>query len=254
MSLDNDDIVDTGATENTAEEVAEQTEVDAQEPEQQDTEQEQEQEQEENPKKNRAQERIQKLARENAELKRWRAEQEQRAQQPAQASERPNIADYEDVKDYYKAVDDYQINQAMQRFESKQSEVTKQAQEIQREAEFNTAIAELVDEGVDYAAYVQKANELPPLPVTLDQFGLDTKQMLLLGKALIDDPETYIELSQMNVAQASIKIGQIIAKTSTKTVPTSKAPPPLKPTKANAPAKRDYFSQSDDEIMRGKGL
>lgn len=142
----------------------------------------------------------------------------------------------------------------MQRFENKQSQTTQQAEQIQREAEFNTAIDELVDEGIDYPAYAQKANELPPLPVTLDQFGLDVKQTLLLAKTLIDDSDTYLELSEMNAVQASIKIGQIIAKTSAKTVPTSKAPPPLKPTKANAPAKRDYFSQSDDEIMRGKGL
>lgn len=247
------DIVDTVATENTdavSQEHDEQGREQQPEQEQQTQEQEEVQKAEqEQQKKSRAQERIEKLARENAELKRWRAEQEQRAQQPEKASERPNIADYEDVNDYYKAVDDYQINQAMQRFKNEQSQATQQAEQIKREAEFNTAIAELVDEGVDYAAYVQKANELPPLPVTLDQFGLDPKQALLVGKALLDDPETYIELSQMSVVQASIKIGQIIAKTSAKTVPTSKAPPPLKPTKANAPASRSPESMSDKEWL-----
>ena len=88
MTFESDDIVDTGATENTAAEVeTEQTEwqpeSEAQEPEQQETEQKEESEQEEKPKRNRAQERIQQLAREKAEMAAKLAEYEAKANQPA---------------------------------------------------------------------------------------------------------------------------------------------------------------------------
>lgn len=252
MSLDNDGIVEPTATENTGVEVAEQTEVDAQDPEQQEAEQEQEQEQEEKPKKNRAQERIEHLARENAELKRWRAEQEAKAQQPEKPSERPNIADYDDINDYYKAVDEYQIEQSVKRMKAETEQQRQDQQATEQTAKFQSAIVELADEGIDYQIYAQKAEELPPLPVTLDQFGLSPKDTLLLAKTLIDDTDTYYELSQMSQIQAAVKIGQIIAKTSTKPVATSKAPPPLKPTKANAPATRSPESMSDDEWYKAE--
>ena len=247
-SSETQDIVETVATENTdveSQEIKEwgqESEAEqAQEPGQQEQEQ-------EKPKKNRAQERIEHLARENAELRQFKASQEAQAQQPKPTG-RPNIADYEDVEDYYKAVDEYQINQAMKRFESKQSQSTQQQKQIEAEIGFQTAIDELIDEGIDYNAYVQKANELPLLPVTLDQFGLNPKETLLLAKQLLDDPDTYIEMSQMSAIQVAVKIGQMIAKPVSKAPAISKAPPPIKPTKANASARRSIESMSDSEFL-----
>lgn len=105
MTFESDDIVDTGATENTAAEVETkqtewQPESEAQEPEQEETEQKEESEQEEKPKRNRAQERIQQLAREKAEMAAKLAEYEAKANQPAQASEGPAIEDFEDYSEF----------------------------------------------------------------------------------------------------------------------------------------------------------
>ena len=79
MTFESDDIVDSGATENTAAEVETQTEEwqpeqpndgEETEAEQSDEEKAKQEAEQESKKKNRAQERIQQLARERAELKR----------------------------------------------------------------------------------------------------------------------------------------------------------------------------------------
>ena len=250
-SSETQDIVETTATENPSVESQEIKEWGQESEAEKAQESEQQEQEQEKPKKNRAQERIEQLARENAELRQFKANQEAQAQQPKPTG-RPNIADYEDVEDYYKAVDDYQIDQAMQRFESKQSQSTQQQKQIEAQIGFQTAIDELAEEGIDYATYAQKANELPSLPVTLDQFGLSPKDTLLLAKTLIDDTDTYIELSQMSAVQAAAKIGQMIAKPVSKAPAISKAPPPIKPTKANASVTRSTESMSDDEWYKAE--
>lgn len=254
--FEDDDNVDSGATENTAAEVeTEQTQgqEQAQEPEQaQDDEhgdgtEKQEPEPKPEPKKNRAQERIEALARENAELKRWRAEQESKAQQPQVADQPPQIADFESYNDYLKAQQEWTIDQAAKRIEEKQNQQQQTQESARREAEFYTAVEELGSEGVDIAAYEQKINALPQLPVTVDQLGLSAKDQLLLIKQLADDEDTWHEIAGMTPIQAAAKIGQIIAKPKAAALKVSKAPPPVKPVKANASTKRDEKSMSDAE-------
>ncbi|WP_180133224.1 hypothetical protein, partial [Acinetobacter sp. YH12083] len=78
---------------------------------------------------------------------------------------------------------------------------------------------------------------------------------LKLAKDLLDDEDTYIALSQMNQVQAAMKIGQIIESKKTKTPPSvSKAPKPINPVKANAPAARSTESMSDNEFLKSRGL
>lgn len=257
------DNVDPGATENTAAEVeTEQTQgqEQAHEPEQaQDDEHGDEPEKQEpkpkpEPKKNRAQERIQQLAREKAEMAAKLAEYEAKAQKPQVADQPPQIADFESYEDFQNAQQEWMIDQAAKRLEAKQNQQQQTQESARREAEFYAAVEELGSEGVDIATYEQKINALPQLPVTVDQFGLSAKDQLLLIKQLADDEDTWHEIAGMTPIQAAAKIGQIIAKPKAAAPKVSKAPPPVKPVKATATAKRDFFDQSDDEIMRSVGL
>lgn len=257
MTFESDDIVDTGATENTAAEVeTEQTEwqpeSETQEPEQQEPEQKEESEQEEKPKRNRAQERIQQLAREKAEMAAKLAEYEakQNAPRPLEA---PKVEDFEDYSEYQKAQQEWYIEQAEQRVLAKVRQEQEQQSSIQQKAAFESAVSELEDEGVDVAALTKKADTLPPLPIQLDQFGLGLKETLKLAADLIQNDELYFELSQMNPVQAARRIGQEIDKQSGKPAPkVSKAPPPIKPVQANAPAARSPEKMSDDEWYRAE--
>lgn len=118
------------------------------------------------------------------------------------------------------------------------------------------AVAELEGEGVDVNGLIEKANSLPPLPVTLDQFGLPIKDTLGLAQKLIEDEDLYYELSRMNPYQAAMKIGQIIGsqKTAPKAPKVPNAPKPINPTSANAPVKRDMDKMSDNEFLKSRGL
>lgn len=200
----------------------------------------------EKPKKNRAQERIEQLARENAELKRWRSEQETKAK--VSEIKRPVIDDFEDFGKYEEALEQYHIDKAEERVLAKLDERESGKSQEAKQVEMQTAIAELEEQGIDFNTYAQKAEALPQLPIQLDQFGLSAVDTLKLAKDLLDDEDTYIALSQMNQVQAAMKIGQIIESKKTKTPPSvSKAPKPINPVKANAPAARDPSQMSDDE-------
>ena len=251
MTVDNSeaqDIVDTVATENTDVASPEIKEWGQEEGEQG---QEPEKAEPEKPKRNRAQERIEQLARENAELRRERTERE--TKQKVSEITRPVIDDFDDFSKYEDALEQYHLDKAEERFLAKldERESTKSMQA--KEVEFQSAVSEIEESGIDFNTYAQRANELPQLPVTLDQFGLSAKDTLLLAKDLIDDEDTYIAISQMNAVQAAMKIGQIIESGKAKTPPpVSKAPKPIKPVQANAPMTRDPAQMSDDEWYKAE--
>lgn len=251
------DIVGSVATENTdadSQEIKEWGQDETQEPEQTQDNQEPEKKdpEPEKPKKSRAQERIEQLAREKAELAAKLAAYETKTQ--ATEIKRPVIDDFDDFGEYEAALEKYHIDQAEARVLAKLDERESLKTVQQKQAEFEAAAAEIADQGIDIQEYVTKAESLPQLPVTLDQFGLSPKDTLLLAKKLIDDEATYIELSQMNPVQAAVKIGQIIASEQTpKTAPpVSKAPPPVKPVQANAATTRDASKMSDDEWYKSE--
>ena len=260
MTFESDDIVDTGATENTAAEVeteqteewqpAQPTEVES-ETEQSEEEAKQEDEQE-SKKKNRAQERIQQLARERAEYKRQLDELKAQQEAPKAASEAPRIEDFEDYSEYLQAQQDFFVKQAEDRVLQKLKAEQEQKAQVERQVQFETAVNELRDDGVDVDNLIAKANELPPLPITLDQFGLSPKETLSLAADIIQNDELYLELSQMNQVQAAMRIGQIIgAKQPSKAAPkVPNTPKPIKPTSANAPVARNPAAMSDDEWYR----
>ena len=259
MTFESDDIVDTGATENTAAEVETQTEewqpeqpteVES-ETEQSEEETKQEDEQE-SKKKNRAQERIQQLARERAELKRELDEYKAKLEAPKVTDAAPRIEDFEDYNEYLQAQQDFFVKQAEDRVLQKLKAEQEQKEQVERQVQFETAVNELRDDGVDVDNLIAKANELPPLPITLDQFGLSPKETLSLAADIIQNDELYLELSQMNQVQAAMRIGQIIgAKQPSKAAPkVPNTPKPIKPTSANAPVARNPAAMSDDEWYR----
>lgn len=261
MTFESDDIVDTGATENTAAEVETQTEEwqpeqpndgEYTEAEQSDEEKAKQEAEQESKKKNRAQERIQQLARERAELKRELDEYKAKLEAPKAASEAPRIEDFEDYSEYLQAQQDFFVKQAEDRVLQKLKAEQEQKEQVERQVQFETAVNELRDEGVDVESLVKKADELPPLPITLDQFGLSPKETLSLAADIIQNDELYIELSQMNQVQAAMRIGQIIgAKQPSKAAPkVPNTPKPIKPTSANAPVARNPAAMSDDEWYR----
>lgn len=248
---DTQDIVETVATENTDAEGQEHEE--AGQGEQGNQGAEQPKDDLEKPKRNRAQERIEQLARERAELKQKLAEYESKSK--ATEVKRPVLDDFEDYSKYEDALEEYHVAKAEQRVLDKLNQRESEKSQSQQARELETVIDELVDEGVDVQAYVEKSNILPDLPIQLNQFGLSLKDTLLLARDLMDDEQTYLEIAQMNPVQAAMKVGQIIEGKKSKSTPAvSKAPKPIKPVSANAPAKQDVHKLSDDEFLKARGL
>ena len=216
------------------------------------TEAEQAKQEQETEKQSRSQKRIQQLAREKAELQRKVAEYEQKQSEP-KASDAPNIEDFDDYSEYQKAQQEYYVAQAEQRVLAKLEAEKAQQSQVEQQAQIETAISELKDGGVDVDGLMAKADTLPPLPITLDQFGLSAKDTLSLAAELLQNDDLYIELSQLNTVQAAVKIGQMIAsKQPSNAAPTKvpTAPPPIKPVTANAPVAKDPSKMSDDEWYR----
>ena len=255
-NIDTDNVA-TATTENNSVESPENqtpTEPDVEQTEEQTTEQVKQdaEEQEKAEKQGRAQKRIQQLAREKAELVR-QLEAERAAKASPQTDNPPNIEDFDDYSEYQKAQQEYYVAQAEQRVLAKLEAEKAQQSQVEQQAEFETAISELKDGGVDVDGLMAKANTLPPLPITLDQFGLSAKDTLNLAAELLQNDDLYIELSQLNPVQAAVKIGQMIASKQPSTAAPTKvptAPPPIKPVTANAPVAKDPSKMSDDEWYR----
>lgn len=205
--------------------------------------------------RNRAQERIQQLAREKAEMAAKLAEYEAQQKAPAPVA-RPKVEDFESYEDYQDALEAYQIEKAERKILEKLQKEQSQKSEVERQAAFESAVSELQDEGVDVEGLMKKAETLPPLPVTLDQFGLSAKEALSLAADLLQNEELYHELAGMNPYQASMRIGQIIGSKQSKPAapPVQKAPKPINPVQANAPVKRSAESMSDQEFLKSRGL
>lgn len=258
---DTQDIVDTTATENTGDERQEheQTEGGEGQPtpgEQPEGENGQEPEppKEEPKPRNRAQERIEKLARENAELRQFKFEQESKQNKPSASQDEPKLEAFEDYNEWQKEHRSWEREQLKREVFEELNQKESQKTLTQRQVEFETAMIELESEGVDGPALTKKLETLPPLPIDLNQFGLSAKETLVLAAKLINDDELWLDISQMNPVQAARRIGQEIDKQPSKSAAPKipNAPKPIKPTSANAPVKRDPKTMSDDEWYRAE--
>lgn len=182
--------------------------------------------------------------------------------EPKQELKRPVLEEFDDYGAYEDALDDYRIAVAMERIKAEQA----QAQEAERQAvlerEFAKAVDELANDGVDIVVLQAQAETLPPLPVSLDNFGLSVKDTLKLAKDLMDDTALYYELAQMNPYQMAMRVGRFLderagGQTAPQTPPKpkqSKAPPPIKPLTANGVATKNPYASSDDDFLKSRGL
>ncbi|WP_049063749.1 hypothetical protein [Acinetobacter seifertii] len=252
------DIVDPATTENNsaASQESEEQKQQTQEPEVEQTEEEKAKaaEEAEEKKRSRAKERIEQLVRKSSQAeeraKQLEAELERYKGGTKASTDAPRVEDFDDYSEYQQAQQEWFIKQAEQRVLDKLNTEKASQQQVQAEAEYQTAMAELESEGVDVASLIEKSNSLPPLPITLDQFGMSAKDTLGLAQTLLSDEDLYYELARMNPVQAAAKIGQIIGNKTAKSIPpASKAPAPIKPVTANAPASRDPEKMSIDEWM-----
>ena len=157
-NIDTQDNVATADTENTSVDSQEVEQAPETETEQTDEQEQPEQteEQEKAEKQSRAQKRIQQLAREKAELQRKVAEYEQKQSAP-KATDAPNIEDFDDYSEYQKAQQEYYVAQAEQRVLAKLEAEKAQQSQVEQQAEFETAISELKDGGVDVDGLMAKA-------------------------------------------------------------------------------------------------
>lgn len=265
MTVDNSethDNVDTAATENTGAESQEikewgegeegaetQVKEETQEPEKEP----------EKPKRSRAQERIEQTTRENAELKRKLAEYETKAK--TSEIKRPVIDDFEDFGKYEEALEQYHIDKAEERVLAKLDERESSKSQEAKQAEFQTALMEIAEEYADFDSVLEAglSRELP-MPISIDElaseFGYDAKTQTRLLYELAKDAQFHEEVSSSSKLKAARLLSEKVDSFSqAKTPPpVSKAPKPINPVKANAPAARSTESMSDNEFLKSRGL
>lgn len=197
-----------------------------------------------------------------AELIRKQAETEQQlAQSQKQPMQAPNIEDFDDWGEYQQALRSFERDSLKAELLAELKAEQAQQASIQQQAETIAVLDELASEGVDMGAVMAKAEQLPPLPVTLDKFGLSTKETMLFAKDLVENTELYYELAQLNPYQFSARIGAMIeqrksqsSQNNTPKPKQSKAPPPIKTVKANQPASKNIYDMSDEEFFKARGL
>lgn len=265
MTFETDDNVDTGATQNTAVEVkTEQTEVESgQQPNGDESNTElsdeekakREAEKEGEKKRNRAQERIQQLAREKAEIKREFDEYKAKQSTP-KSSTAPQIEDFEDYSEFQQAQQEYYVKQAEERVLAKIQQDKSQQTQVEKQAAFESALIEASTELPDFDKIVQTglARDLP-MPISLDElaeeFGYDAKTQTRLLYELAKDEDLHEQVSGSSKLKAARLLSEKVDSfTKTTAAPkVSKAPPPITPVKANAPAARDIRTMSDSEAV-----
>lgn len=266
MTDQSNDIVETTTTENTgveSQEIKEWGQEDVQETEQnQEGDEGKEEGQEpdktepEKPKKSRAQERIEQLARENAELKRKQAEFE--SKKDTQEIKRPKIEEFEDYSKYEDAMEEYHAAKAEQRVLEKLNKAESEKAQSQTQRELEATMYSFAEKHGDFDSVVQEALKRPyPMPVTLDEvsadFGYDSETQVRLLYELAKDDAFHKEVSDSSKMKAARLLSERVdswSKEQKTTPPVSKAPKPIKPVQANAPATRDPSNMSDDEWYR----
>lgn len=261
MTVDNSETqsnVDTASTENTS---ADSSEVKEWGQEEQEVEQTQEKEPEkqpnqepEKPKKSRAQERIEQTTRENAELKRQLAEYQ--TKQQVSEIKKPVVDTFDDFGKYESALEDYYVAQAeakiMAKLDERESEKSKQS----RQSDMESAITTFADTYADFDNVVEAGiGRGLPMPISLDEvaseFGYDSETQVRLLYELAKDQEFHEAVSDASKLRAARLLSERVDSWSnSKTPPSvSKAPKPIKPVQANAPASRNVDSLSDEEFL-----
>lgn len=211
-------------------------------------------------KRSRAKERIERLARENAELRKYKEDIEAKAKQPVQADEAPKVEDFEDYSEFQQAQQEWYVKQAEERVLARLNKDKSEQTQVQKQAEFQAAIVEAATEHPDFDQVIQEglARELP-MPISLDEvaeeFGYDVKTQTRLLYELAKDEVFHEQVSGSSKLKAARLLSERVdsfTKPSAPKVPN--APKPINPTSANAPVKRDMDKVSDNEFLKSRGL
>ncbi len=223
-------------------------------------------------KKGRASERIQQIL---AEKKAVEAELEQmrnQAQQPKQTASsdgapvKPNIEDYDldsegGLDSYFAAQAEYDEKHQDWKLDQRLQQREQAKQQEQRNAEITQTFNARFKANPEFKEnFQQLATLMQDKPIQADPSELYQGDDLMdLLEHVAADHDLYYELAEMPPSKQYAEFGRIHAtiqakKGVSKAVRQSKAPKPPNHTQANAPIKRDPYSQSDDDFLRSRGL
>lgn len=218
----------------------------------------------------RASERIKQLV---AEKKAYEAELEQlrqQSQQPKQTANsdgapvKPNIEDYDlenGLDDYFAAQAEYEEKHQDWKLDQRLQQREQAKQQEQRNAEIVDTFNARFKANPEFKENFQQLSELmQDKPIQADPSELYQGDDLMdILEHVAADHDLYYEIAEMPQAKQYAEFGRIHAqiqarKGTSKAARQSKAPPPPNHTQANAPIKRDIYSQSDDDFLRSRGL
>ena len=218
----------------------------------------------------RAAERIKQLV---AEKKAYEAELEQlrqQSQQPKQTASsdgapvKPNIEDYDlenGLDDYFAAQAEYEEKHQDWKLDQRLQQREQAKQQEQRNAEIVDNFNARFKANPEFKENFQQLSELmQDKPIQADPSELYQGDDLMdILEHVAADHDLYYEIADMPQAKQYAEFGRIHAqiqarKGGSKAVRQSKAPKPPNHTQANAPIKRDIYSQSDDDFLRSRGL
>lgn len=223
-------------------------------------------------KKGRASERIQQLLAEKKELEAKYAKLNEQAQQPKQtdssdgAPVKPNIEDYDldsegGLDSYFAAQAEYDEKHQDWKLDQRLQQREQAKQQEQRNAEITQTFNARFKANPEFKEnFQQLATLMQDKPIQADPSELYQGDDLMdLLEHVAADHDLYYELAEMPPSKQYAEFGRIHAtiqakKGVSKAARQSKAPKPPNHTKANAPIKRDQYSQSDDDFMRSRGL
>lgn len=223
-------------------------------------------------KKGRASERIQQLLAEKKELEAKYAKLNEQAQQPKQTASndgapvKPNIENFDidsegGLDEYFAAQAEYEEKHQDWKLDQRLQQREQAKQQEQRNAEITQTFNARFKANPEFKEnFQQLATLMRDKPIQADPSELYSGDDLMdLLEHVAADHDLYYELAEMPPSKQYAEFGRIHAtiqakKGVSKAARQSKAPKPPNHTKANAPIKRDQYSQSDDDFMRSRGL
>lgn len=199
------------------------------------------------------------------------AELRQQSQQPKQTANsdgapvKPNIEDYDlenGLDDYFAAQAEYEEKHQDWKLDQRLQQREQAKQQEQRNAEIVDTFNARFKANPEFKENFQQLSELmQDKPIQADPSELYQGDDLMdILEHVAADHDLYYEIADMPQAKQYAEFGRIHAQIQarkggqSKAARQSKAPPPPNHTNANAPIKRDIYSQSDDDFLRSRGL
>ena len=150
------------------------------------------------------------------------------------------------------------MDEAKREFREEMLAEKQQQTQIEKQAEFEAVITTVAETYPDFDSVVQAGLQRDlPMPLTLDEvaseFGYSPETQVKLLYEIGKNEALHETLSGSSKLKAARILSEIVDSWETKPAPkVSKAPPPIKPVQANAPAARSPEKMSDDEWYRAE--